>query len=72
MADLLANLRRDDVVCEGLREFGNRALEIPWEPSDRVEPQARTTCADTWNGLFHRDYASTCATPALAGGRILV
>jgi len=72
VADLFANLRRDDVVCEGLREFGHRALDLPWQASDRVEPASRTRCADTWNGLFHREYASTSTTPALAGGRILV
>lgn len=72
VADLFANLRRDDVVCEGLREFGHAALDLPWEPSDRVEPAARTRCADSWNGLFHREYASTKAVPSLAGGRILV
>ena len=72
VGDLLVNLRPDDVVCEGLREFGHRALDIPWNPSDRVDPTARQSCADSWNGLYHRDYASTLAIPKFTDGRIFV
>jgi len=71
VSDLLANLRTDDVVCEGLREFGHRALGIPWIASDRVESLARQVCADAWNDLFHRRHASISARPAFAGGRLL-
>lgn len=70
--DLLAHLRTDDVVCEGLREFGQGALGVPWSPSDRVEPLARQTCADAWNDLFHRRCASIRRRPAFAMGCLLV
>lgn len=51
---LLANLRRDDVVCEGLREFGARSLGIPWEPNQLVEPSVRRSCAQDWDALHRR------------------
>lgn len=72
VSELLDNLRRDDVVCEALREFGHAALDQPWEPSDRVDPASRSASADAWNGLFHRRQACTRVSPSFSGGRILV
>lgn len=69
---LLANLRTDDVVCEGLREFRHLAFGEPWEPTDRVEPAARATCANAWSDLFHRQHASIRSRPAFASGCLLV
>ena len=55
VSSLLANLRRDDVVCEGLREFGARSLGIRWEPNQLVEPSVRRTCALEWASLYRRE-----------------
>ncbi|HXP90191.1 MAG TPA: hypothetical protein VN931_04580 [Fibrobacteria bacterium] len=52
VAELLGTLRRDDVVCEGLREFGARSLGIPWEPNEIVAPRIRRLCAEDWESLF--------------------
>ena len=72
VADLLANLRIDDVVCEGLREFASIALDIPWQTSLLVEPGARSACADTWNRLFHRQFAAPRTLSPFGGVRVLV
>lgn len=72
VAELFANLRIDDVVSEGLREFGHRALGEPWTPSEFVDPVAREICADTWNDYYHRQYARIRPKPSFAKGRILV
>lgn len=69
---LLANLRRDDVVAEGLREFGHHALGIAWAPGDRVEASVRQACADAWSDLFHRQFAAIRARPGFARGRLLL
>lgn len=66
VSDLLANLRADDVVCEGLREFGSHALGEPWVPSDLVEAASRAIYADAWNDLFHRQHAAIRSRPAFA------
>lgn len=63
---LLANLRADDVVCEGLREFGHHAFGEPWVPSDRVDAVSRAVYADAWHDLFHRQQASIRSRPAFA------
>jgi tetratricopeptide (TPR) repeat protein len=55
LSALLANLRRDDAVCEGLREFGARALGIPWEPNQLVEPAVRRARALEWEALHRRE-----------------
>lgn len=55
---LLDNLRRDDVVCEGLREFGARSLGIRWEPNQLVEPSLRRSCAKEWETRFRRETPS--------------
>jgi len=52
VASLLDSLRRDDVVCEGLREFGARSLGIPWEPNQLVSPRLRRTCAQDWETML--------------------
>jgi hypothetical protein len=52
VASLLDGLRRDDVVCEGLREFGARSLGIPWEPNQLVAPRSRRACAQDWEFLL--------------------
>jgi len=52
VADLLGVLRRDDVVSEGLREFGARSLGIPWEPNEIVASRVRRICAEDWERLF--------------------
>jgi hypothetical protein len=52
VAELLEVLRRDDVVCEGLREFGARSLGIPWEPNEIVASRVRRVCAEDWERLF--------------------
>ena len=54
VASLLANLRRDDVVCEGLRQFGARSLGIRWEPNQLVEASVRRACALEWEALHRR------------------
>jgi hypothetical protein len=54
ISSLLANLRRDDAVCEGLREFGARTLGVPWEPNHLVEPSVRRACAMEWEELHGR------------------
>jgi len=55
VSSLLSNLRRDDVVCEGLREFGARSLGIRWEPNQLVDPSVRNTCALEWEVLHRRE-----------------
>lgn len=72
VAELFESLRDDDAASEGLREFGHHAFDLPWIPSERVDPMARSGFADAWNDLFHRDHASTLAVPSFVGGRILV
>jgi hypothetical protein len=57
VSDLLANLRRDDVVCEGLREFGARALGVDWEPNQLVEPSVRRSSAVEWEAFYRRPAA---------------
>ena len=52
---LLSSLRRDDVVCEGLREFAARSLGISWEPNQLVEPSVRRACAREWESLYRRE-----------------
>jgi len=52
VAALCANLRTDDSVCEGLRQFGAQTLGTPWTPSDRVHPDSRDAHARTWEALF--------------------
>jgi len=55
VSELLANLRRDDVVCEGLREFGSRAFGLDWQPNQMVEASVRRSTAMEWEGLYRRE-----------------
>ena len=57
VAALCANLRSDDAVCEGLRQFGAQTLGTEWHPSDRVHPDSREAHAQTWTAL-HSDRQS--------------
>ncbi|HNY30999.1 MAG TPA: hypothetical protein PKO15_08930 [Fibrobacteria bacterium] len=47
---LLANLRDDDAVCEGLREWIATQTGMEWTPSARVEPTHCRSWADRWTG----------------------
>ena len=66
VANLLERLRRDDVVCEGLREFGARSLGIPWEPNHLVATRSRRTCAQDWEFLLLGIGRSRSIPPLLA------
>ncbi len=72
VAELFANLRTDDVVSEGMREFAHRAFDEPWVPSELVDPRARERCADIWCDLYHRQYAAIRPNPHFAEAGILV
>lgn len=72
VAALFESLRDDDAASEGLREFAHHAFDLPWVPSERVDPAARSVFADAWNGLFHRDHACTGPIRPMEGVGILV
>jgi len=72
VAALFDSLRRDDVVCEGLREFGADVLGLPWEPSHLVEPLLRSRCALEWSEKFHREFGAIQTKTALVGGLHLI
>lgn len=67
---LLSNLRRDDVVCEGLREFGARTMGVRWEPNRLVEPSVRRSCASEWEELDRRGSVPGRAHLAAADPRL--
>lgn len=48
--ELLGNLRDDDAVCEGLREWIATQTGMDWTPSERVEPATCRRWADRWTG----------------------
>lgn len=66
VAALCANLRGDDAVCEGLRQFGSRTLGTPWTPTDRVHPDSRDAHARTWEALLSERRAVDRSNAALA------
>lgn len=68
IAALHENLRRDDVVCEGLRSFGARELGLDWTPNPLVEPGLRDRCAREWAAMFQREFGTLETKTALVRG----